>query len=124
MQAIELKPAEQSLFANAALQLRYEPDGGTGNSTAPIRADQVIRPRRMEDAGNDVWRVFNRAQENLIRGGLHGRNATGRNTTTRAVTGIDQNVKLNRALWQLAEGMVAIKTHGAEAFMESMRNVA
>jgi hypothetical protein len=39
----------------------------------------------------------------MTRGGLHGRNASGRATTTRAVTGIDQNIRLNRALWVLAE---------------------
>lgn len=124
MQAIELRPREQELFANAALRLRYEPDEETGNSTAPIEARQVIRPRRSEDAGNDVWSVFNRTQENLVRGGLPGRNGTGRNLTTRAVTGIDKNIKLNRELWQLASAMAAIQAEGAEGFMEAMRNVA
>jgi hypothetical protein len=38
----------------------------------------------------------------LIRGGLHGRNASGRSITTRPVTAIDQNIRLNRALWVLA----------------------
>jgi hypothetical protein len=42
-------------------------------------------------------------QENLINGGLRGRNANGRVITTRAVTGIDQNIRLNRALWVLAD---------------------
>ncbi|MDR6484638.1 UNVERIFIED_ORG: hypothetical protein ABIC72_005723 [Burkholderia sp. 1988] len=39
----------------------------------------------------------------MTRGGLQGRNAAGRATTTRAVTGIDQNIRLNRALWVLAD---------------------
>jgi hypothetical protein len=124
MQAIELRPAEQEVFARAALELRYEPDAETGNSTAPIRPDQVIRTRRAADAGNDVWRTFNRAQEALVRGGLPGRNARGQNTTTRAVTGIDTNVKLNRALWQLAQGMAALKTEGVEAFTEALKAAA
>ncbi|PYD09527.1 DUF945 domain-containing protein, partial [Pseudomonas savastanoi pv. glycinea] len=42
---------------------------------------------------------------NTIKGGLTGRNKQGRRTTTRAVNGIDQDVKLNRALWVLAQAM-------------------
>ena len=44
-------------------------------------------------------------QENLTQGGLRGRNRTGRATTTRPVSSIDQSVKLNRALWVLADEM-------------------
>jgi hypothetical protein len=32
--------------------------------------------------------------------------------STRAVNGITQNVALNRALWQIAEGMRTLKTGG------------
>ncbi len=41
----------------------------------------------------------------MTKGGLEGRNRNGRRTTTRPVNGIDQNVKLNRALWVLADEM-------------------
>jgi hypothetical protein len=53
--------------------------------------------------------VFNRVQENLIKGGVAGRAATGRRTTTRAVGGVTENVKLNKALWTLADSMAALK---------------
>ncbi|MEO6563084.1 MAG: hypothetical protein ABIN99_08575 [Nitrosospira sp.] len=45
----------------------------------------------------------------MIKGGLRGRSRNGRTTTTRAVNGIDQNVKINRALWVLAEEMRKLK---------------
>ncbi|PZQ63316.1 MAG: hypothetical protein DI563_28040 [Variovorax paradoxus] len=41
--------------------------------------------------------------------GLAARTTAGRRTTTREVQGIDQNVKLNRALWVLAEEMRSLK---------------
>jgi len=44
-----------------------------------------------------------------MKGGLRGRNRSGRTTTTRPVNGIDQSVKLNRALWVLAEEMRRLK---------------
>ncbi|MFZ4220725.1 DUF945 domain-containing protein, partial [Enterobacter ludwigii] len=47
--------------------------------------------------------------ENLIKGGLPGRTAKGQRTRTRAVNGITGDVKLNNALWSLAEEMKALK---------------
>jgi hypothetical protein len=48
-------------------------------------------------------------QENLTKGGLHGRSRMGRSMSTRPITGIDQNVKLNLALWVLADAMRQMK---------------
>lgn len=107
MKGITLNRDEQALFANAALSLKYEP---SADVPPPITGDQLLRARRTEDRNNDLWTTFNRVQENMIRGGLDARTATNRRTTTRAVTGIDQNVKLNRALWALAEGMRNLKS--------------
>jgi len=45
----------------------------------------------------------------MLKGGLNGRARNGRRTTTRAVTGIDQGVKLNRALFVLAQEMKRLK---------------
>jgi len=104
MRAVSLSDDESRVFAAAALQLRYD-DGA-----APIQPAQVLRARRIEDRAPDLWTTFNRAQENLVRGGLPGRNANGNRQATRAVTGIDQDVKLNRALWTLAEEMRKLKT--------------
>jgi hypothetical protein len=44
-----------------------------------------------------------------VQGGLLGRAANGRRQRTRPVQGIDQNVRLNRALWLLADGMRRLK---------------
>jgi hypothetical protein len=93
-----LNDGEQAAFARAALALRYDED-----EPAPVSERQLLAPRRIEDRASDLWTTFNRVQENMLRGGLHGRNASGRATTTRAVTGIDQNIRLNRALWVLAD---------------------
>lgn len=98
MKAITLTEPQQLAFARAALQIKYD-------DTAPITEDQVIMPRRHEDRSKDLWTTFNRVQESLVRGGLRGRSVTGRRTRTREVAGIQENVKLNRALWPLADEM-------------------
>ena len=55
----------------------------------PITESQILLPRRHDDSRRDLWSVFNRTQENLIKGGLSARAANGRRQTTRPVQGID-----------------------------------
>jgi hypothetical protein len=105
---VALDRDEQHAFARSALALRYAPTD-TG-APAPVTESQFLAPRRFEDRRDDLWTVFNRVQENLTKGGLHGRSRTGRSMSTRPITGIDQNVKLNRALWMLADAMRQMKT--------------
>lgn len=106
MQLLTLNSGEQAAFARAALSLRYDDP----LKPAPITESQLLATRRLEDRNNDLWTTFNRVQENLIRGGLHGRNANGKSTTTRPVGGIQQNISLNRALWTLGEEMRRLKS--------------
>ncbi|EGF6523570.1 DUF945 domain-containing protein [Salmonella enterica] len=100
MQSLLLPPPAQQAFARAALTYRF------GEEHQPVTASQILTPRRYEDRQDDLWSVFNRCQENLSKGGLTGRIAQGKRTHTRAVKGIDGDVRLNRALWVMAEQML------------------
>ena len=105
MQAITLDEGEAEVFARAALSLKYDdPD-----KPAPITESQILMPRRFDDRRPDLWMTFNRIQENLTKGGLSGRSANGRRQQTRPVQGIDSDVRLNRALWMLADGLRQLK---------------
>jgi hypothetical protein len=110
MRALTLNDGEQRAFANAAAMLRFDPAEG---EALPVQPEQVNRARRTEDRAPDLWTTFNRVQENVVRGGLRGvtvdQNGRRHHRQTRAVTGIDQDVKLNRALWTLAEEMRRLK---------------
>ncbi len=105
MKALTLNSGEQAAFARAALALRYDSD----IAPAPVTETQLLAPRRLDDRANDLWTTFNRVQENTIKGGINGRNASGKRTTTRAVNGVDSNIKLNRALWILADEMAKLR---------------
>jgi hypothetical protein len=98
----QLTSLETTSFAEAALRMRFE-----DSATAPISPSKLLAIRRREDAGDDLWHVFNRVQENLLQGGQRdfSRSRTNgrRFPRTRAITGLDQNVRLNRELWNLAE---------------------
>ena len=100
MQGIILKPRQQEVLASAALQLRYDP-----GENVPIEPQQLNQARRMDDRGADLGRTFHRVQENLMQGGLQGHNANGGRSTTRRVSSVSENIRLNRALWTLADEM-------------------
>jgi hypothetical protein len=109
--ARRLTPAESKVFAESAILLRYD-----DLQAAPVSPQKLLEPRRAEDSADNLWTTFNRVQENLIRGGLKDysrRKADGkRHPRTRAVAGLDENVRLNKALWHLAE---ALKSHSFPA---------
>ena len=110
--SVTLSSDEQLAYAEAAFALRYD-----DVETAPALPADLLTPCRVEDRGADLWRVFNRTQEALIRGGQsrliktedqNGR-PSWRKKTARAVKGVDQNTAINRALWTLTEKMAALK---------------
>lgn len=110
--SVALNREEQNILAEAARVIRFGDE--EGSVTSPIQAEQFLTARRAADTGADLWSTFNRVQENTIRGGLQAWGRDGNNRprriTSREVTGIDQDVKLNRALWMLGERMAALKS--------------
>lgn len=110
---LQLTDGEQMAFANAARTVRF--GDAEGKVRTPITAEQLLQPRHYEDGQPDLWHTFNRVQENVTKGGLSARpprtaeNRRPRRVSTRQINGIDQDVKLNKALWTLAERMAEMK---------------
>ena len=100
---IQLNAEERNAFAETALALRWD------EGASPVKAQSLLAGRRYGDMGKDLWTTFNVVQENLIRGGVAGRTSTNRRMSTRAVQGVNENVRLNKALWALTEKMAALK---------------
>jgi Domain of unknown function (DUF932) len=95
----DLNTDQKMAFAEAALELH--------ESVLKPSTEQVLRVRRNADAGNDIWRTMNTVQENLIRGGQLTRNATGQRRHVRAIKSLNEDVRLNRALWKLTEALAS-----------------
>jgi hypothetical protein len=97
-----LDDREALTFAERALLLRFD-----GMEQAPIEPRTLLTPRRAEDQPNDLWTVFNRVQENLVRGGLsdNRRSRAGHLRSLRSLRGIDSKVAVSKGLWSLAEAM-------------------
>lgn len=97
-QGTTLSEGEQLAFATGALDLRWK-------ENAPIEASDLLKARRWEDGKKSVWSTFNTIQENMLRGGLRGRSESGRRTRTRAVSSVSEDIRLNKALWTMAQAL-------------------
>lgn len=98
MKNVALAPRGQLAFAEMAAAIRW---GGE----PPIDPARLLSYRRPEDENRDLWTTYNVVQENLMRGGIRGHATTGRRLTTRAIGSVNEDVRLNRALWIAADAM-------------------
>ena len=99
--SIELSKARMHQFARLAGVLRW-------GDPHRFDTDTLLSTRRAEDDQGNLWTVFNRVQENAVRGGLSGLSASGRHATSRPLSEITANNKFNAQLWQLAQEFAAV----------------
>ena len=89
MQCRKMSKTETARFVKEATSLRWE-DNDNMRSQAAVALE---RPRRYEDGtDNTLWHVYNRVQENMVKGTRH----------FRRLTGITKDVNVNKGLWNLA----------------------
>ena len=94
-QNIELSDWQVKKFAKGAALVRF-------GDSVKVDIDELIKVERNEDAGNSLWAVFNRVQEKLI-GGNCSYTMGSRVRKARAVKNFSMDLKINEALWTLAE---------------------
>ena len=99
---IQLTEPQQIAYADSAKQLR--------DSSIDVDPRSLLNVRRFRDGGNDLWSTFNRVQENIIKGGNIGRNTKGNRVHTRSIKSVTEDLRVNRALWQLTEKMKELVT--------------
>jgi hypothetical protein len=106
---LTLSQPEQKLLAEHAHSLRFPVDEETGKANTEVTPEMLLRARRYADNKPDLWSTYNRIQENSIKGVRAYAPGSYHRVTSRAVKGIDGDVKLNRALWSLAEKFAELK---------------
>lgn len=99
MMSHQLELSQRKQFGMDAVEKRW----GDGRE---VDIDQLLSINRNADSSNDLWTVYNRVQEKLIGGGLntsikHGDKVI--HNKTRKVNSIDENIRINKMLWELAE---------------------
>lgn len=122
LKSIALDPKQVLDFAYDAAALRWslDPNSELTNTTeteslrGSFATKQTLMDmnatRRYGDAGADLWTVFNKAQESLIRGGVRirsytDRNQHGANRKARPIAALAETVRVNRKLWDLADAL-------------------
>jgi hypothetical protein len=97
-----LTDAEQLALATGAAAYRWEELMKSSVSPA-----MLLDPRRYGEGVKDLFITLNCIQENIIRGGQRDRSCRrpdgSRTPKSRAIKGIDEDMKLNKALWEMAE---------------------
>jgi uncharacterized protein DUF932 len=102
MDRTQLEEPQRLALAGEALTLRFPKD-----RHQRMRPTQLLEARRSEDVGDDLWRVYNVIQENVIRGGVAGQTASNRRSNTQPIKSVRRDVALNTALWTLATALAA-----------------
>src|SRR3984893_4889208 len=99
-----LTDPERLALATGAATYRWADPG-----KAPVNPSVLLNPRRFGDGARDLWTTMNTVQENIIRGGQRDysrrRPDGSRMPKSRAIKGIDEDLKLNKALWHMAENL-------------------
>lgn len=107
---------EQKAYAQYALLSRfaYRPNMPKRFQDIPKSAENLLSVRRDQDEGDNLWTVFNRVQENTVRG-VEG--------FSRGIRGFYDQTRMNFRLWEAAE--LSLRHSGndfAEALLNKLEN--
>jgi hypothetical protein len=94
---IRLKRDEQLAFADAAISLRFD------REAVEVDPVEVLTPHRWQQSEASLWNTLNSVQESILRGGVRQVRSDGSRFRSRAVKSIDEDVRINRELWRLAQ---------------------
>jgi hypothetical protein len=96
-----LAPGEQNQLAETAAAIRWGSDRPAG-----LDSRELLLGRRYQDSGDTLWKVLNRIQENVIKGGVN-LNRPGRRSSTRVLRSVGDDARINASLWQAADALIA-----------------
>jgi len=106
MRGTHLHYEEAAAMAKSAAMLRWPVDA---THALPFDSVELLKSHRRCDDDTNLWNIFNRIQENLLRGGIRYRTASNKKQRTRQVNSINEDIRLNKALWALAESMLLLR---------------
>lgn len=118
-QKVQLAPEEAEVFAESAALVRWKKESA---EELPVRPVDLLKRRRASDSEGTLWNTFNVVQENLTKGGYRMKPKTEeggsrwqrphvlrRGRRGREISSINEDVRVNRALWNLTEKMRELK---------------
>jgi len=101
MRAIELSKQQALDFATGATLLKW-------GEKREDHAMSLLNVRRTEDDNMTLWSVFNRVQENAMKGGYASQDRAGRNVTTAGINSVNRDIDFNAGIWTFANRVLDI----------------
>lgn len=112
---IKLTENERIAYAESALWTKYDEYFLKIHHIDTVSLFSDVRPEEKEPT---LWNTFNIVQERVISGGIriHGYDENGevdlsRHRKSKQITSIQENIRLNRALWNLTEHTAELKVN-------------
>lgn len=68
--------------------------------------EEILEPKRSEDKGDDLWRVFNVIQEKITQGEFHAALKGAKVRKVRKIKSFEKDMKVNKELFKLATALV------------------
>jgi len=68
--------------------------------------DEILEPKRNEDQGDDLWRVFNVVQEKIINGDFHAALVGAKVRKVRKIKSFEKDIQVNKDLFKLATSLI------------------
>ena len=68
--------------------------------------EDILDPKREEDKGDDLWRVFNVVQEKITQGDFHAALTGAKVRKVRKIKSFEKDLKVNKELFKLATALV------------------
>jgi hypothetical protein len=109
----QLNEQEQRDFAEYAIKGRYLYRQALPKTFSNLdrMTERMLTCRRVEDEGNSAWEIYNRVQENIVKG-IDG--------VTRPMLGYGDNVRVNQLLWKGAESTLEYSKNRLKDHLLSM----
>ena len=101
---------EKKKLALDAMLIRAGIEPGSEKATKFNYDDEtivdILDPKRKEDKGNDLWRVFNVVQEKITQGEFHAALKGAKVRKVRKIKSFEKDIKVNKELFKLATALV------------------
>ena len=105
-----LTEEEKKKLALDAMLIRAGIEPGSEKATKFNYDDEtivdILDPKRKEDKGNDLWRVFNVVQEKITQGEFHAALKGAKVRKVRKIKSFEKDIKVNKELFRLATALV------------------
>ena len=103
----ELTNPQMYDLARKALETRFKvQENQKVDQVYKIDLDEFLKPVRKEDAGNDLWSVFNLVQEKIVEGDFEYING-GKLRKARKIKNFKQDLDVNKKLFEVAKEFAA-----------------